>query len=173
MDNNMVHCLRFPLVLALLLTGLSTTPALAFAAPKTVAVVFRMPTTRDDDVRIAVFTFQFHQAYSGRPAKLPYYFLCGGFSGKYPYDPDRAILGHFTGSNPPVYGISRALEFTNPAVGCKINLVKWISPTVVHVNAEMFPVDGTQIDFATGYTYYLSLKDGIWIVTKHTIVWIE
>ena len=156
-------------VFAMLSIFLAPAALAAKAVPATAAT----RTAQEDNIRIAVFTFQFTQAYSGRPANCPYYFLCGGFVHKHPYNPRKTVLDHFAGFKPPVYGITEASHYSNPAVGCKIDLVKWISPTEVHVNAEMFPVDGAQIDFATGYNYTLILKNGGWTVTKHKMVWIQ
>jgi len=148
-------------------------PAHSSIAAKAAPAATSARVVQEDNIRIAVFTYQFKQPYSGRPDNLQYYFLCGGFFHKRPYDPRKTVLDHFVGFNPPVYGITEASHYSNPAVGCKIDLIKWVSPTEVHVNAEMFPVDGAQIDFASGYNYYLSLKNGSWIVTKHKMVWIQ
>ena len=59
-------------------------------------------TLQTDNVKIAVFTYQFNQPYSGRPSTLQYYFVCGGFFHKHPYDPDKYVMEHFKDFNPPV-----------------------------------------------------------------------
>lgn len=140
---------------------------------------------QSDNIRIAVFAYQMQQEYQDRPASLQAYFLCGGLNaneeGRSPrmyLDPSAAVLARFRWHTPPVRGIGEFGQFPGPtvgwsAVGCRVYKVTWVNHTEVEAAGEMFPLmQDEPVGDATGYTYFLSLRHGHWVVRRMRADWI-
>jgi len=133
----------------------------------------------EDDIREAVFRYQFTHNCWGRPEKV--YFLSVNDK-----DPSKAFMRRFRGHKPPVKPVSKCRIDKNLVPGrpktavidretgdrgliFKTEKIKWLNATKVAVEGGYY-ADGRG---ASGNTYTVEMKKGRWVVTKDDMKWIS
>ena len=122
----------------------------------------------EDRIRVAVFEYQIeHNA-------APVYFLSVGQAAG---DPSDEIMKHFEGHVPPVKPASQGTAGAGASMNDMLTgdtgvlltaaAVKWISNTEVEVEGGYFE----NAKAASGDTYHVVLRDGLWVVDKDAVDW--
>lgn len=136
--------------------------------------------SKEDDIREAVFRYQFAHNCWGHTEKV--YFL--SLTGR--KDPSPRFMKRFSRSSPPVKPVSRSKIDSNLVPGrprtavidkdtgdCglifSVDKIKWISKSEVEVTGGYY-ADGLA---ASGNTYRVVFEKGRWTVTKDTLNWIS
>lgn len=131
---------------------------------------------QDDDIREAVFRYQFDHTASGQQKTAKVYFLGVGEKAT---DPSDEFMKRFADHKPPVRKASashfvrgkglldkktgeRGLAFRN-------TLIKWISDTEVEVSGGYYETELS----SSGNTYTVQKENGKWKVTKSKVNWIS
>jgi hypothetical protein len=131
---------------------------------------------QDDDIREAVFRYQFDHNASGQQKTAKVYFLGVGEKAT---DPSDDFMKRFANHKPPVRKASashfvrgkglldkktgeRGLAFRN-------TLIKWISDTEVEVSGGYYEAELS----SSGNTYTVQKENGKWKVTKSKMNWIS
>jgi hypothetical protein len=162
-------CLLLSLVV---LSGCSrpTQPSTPEDAPRTAS--------REDDVRAAVFRYQFTHNASGVGSLATYYFLAFGDFGSW-IDPPPSFVARFAEHVPRVEPVSRAsvsvtggvrhLETGSYGVIFRITTLRWIGDTVAEVEGGYY-FSGVS---ASGSTYRVERVADTWVVMRETPRWIS
>jgi hypothetical protein len=128
----------------------------------------------EDDVREAVFRYQFKHNASGAQQNVDYYFLDLGPEGPIP-----EFMARFEAHSPEVLPVSEATA--SPAKGVshkddgghglifKVGEIQWIDKNTVDVEGGYYEAGLS----ASGNIYRVERKSGKWIVTKDTMHWIS
>lgn len=140
----------------------------ARAAPETRAV-------QEDNIREAVFRHQFGNNASGQKQGAKVYFLSLGWK----TDPSDEFMARFAGNTPPVKKVSEADSSAMKGVHDKktgesglifnVGKITWKSDTEATANGGYYKAGLS----ASGNTYTLEKKDGVWTVTKDVMNWIS
>ncbi|RMG51792.1 MAG: hypothetical protein D6723_10040 [Acidobacteria bacterium] len=132
----------------------------------------------EDDIREAVFRYQFQHNHSGLQQQADAYCLSFGRPGAY-QDPPDAFLKRFRDHVPPVRRASQC-EISPPhgvidkATGGK-GLIFWIA-TIRWVNDEEVEVEGGYYEAGTsasGNLYRVVREHGRWVVKQDKLLWIS
>lgn len=129
----------------------------------------------EDDVREAVFLFQFDHNASGLQQNAKVYFLSLGGGDR---DPSDEFMERFRGLKPPVKKVS---ECTASVTGVKdketgehglifrVTSIKWVSDSEVEVEGGYHEAS----ESASGNTYLLLREGERWFVKEHRMNWIK
>jgi hypothetical protein len=126
-----------------------------------------------DDIREAVFRYQFEHYAAGRQRRVKVYFLSFGDD----KEPDDTFLARFKDHKPPVKKRSQSkggFEVTDKETG-KRGLI-FSAVTIKVVDANKVQVDGGSYEgvrSASGNVFTVERKDGKWLVTKDQRLWIS
>jgi len=134
---------------------------------------------QEDAVREAVFRYQFTNNAAHGPATAEkmietYYLSIGEKDG----DPSVALMKRFAGHKPSVRKVSECstakMRVTDKQTGklgliFRVRSIKWISDTEAEVKGGYYE-DGRS---ASGNTYRVRRKGGIWQITKDKMDWIS
>ncbi len=127
----------------------------------------------EDDIREAVFCYQFEHNASAIQQKADYYFLALGDG----QDPSPELMARFKGHSPPVLPGSLAINspdgVTHKSLGGKglffnVDDIHWTSENAAKVTGGYFEAGLS----ASGNTYRVKRRNGEWVVTKDTMNWI-
>jgi len=126
-----------------------------------------------DDIREAVFRYEFENNASGQKRNAKVYFLSLGKD----KEPDDAFIARFKGHKPPVKKRSQSsgeLEVFDKETGERGLIFSAVMIKVV--DANKVKVDGGYYEAelsASGDVYTVERKDGKWIVTDDRMLWIS
>jgi hypothetical protein len=128
----------------------------------------------EDDIREAVFSYQFLHNASGRQQNAKVYFLSLHEGGK---DPSDEFMKRFAGHTPEVKKVSQCTEDDDirdmqtgaPGIVFRVTGIRWITAQRVEVFGGYF--EGYLS--SSGNTYYVEKKDGKWIVVQDNGRWIS
>ncbi|UCF81674.1 MAG: hypothetical protein JSV08_04475 [Acidobacteriota bacterium] len=128
----------------------------------------------EDDIREAVFGYQFEHNASGIQQTADVY--CLSIDGK---DPADAFMKRFEDNWPPVKKASRCMEDAVAGAGDKkagergllfgVGELRWITDTEVEVEGGYYEGDLS----SSGNTYHVVKEDCHWVVTKDVMRWIS
>ncbi len=157
---------------------------LAACAGRVSSVPVVSPTTlprsaQEDDIREAVFRYQFEHNASGTQQTAQFYCLSLGEYSK-DIDPDDGLMQRFQGHKPAVKKVSQCI--CSPEVGVKdkeigqsgglvfrVTSIRWISNTEVEVEGGYYE-GGLS---ASGNVYQVVRKGNQWVVTDDKMRWIS
>jgi hypothetical protein len=136
--------------------------------------------SREDQVREAVFRYQFTHNASGQKDRAPVYFLSLDSEGeKEPRDPSPALMARFAQHKPRVEPRSHAkVSFDKGVVHRETGesgLVFRVT-AITFVGADAAVVEGGYYEAnmsSSGNTYRVERKGGVWVVTDDKMVWIS
>jgi hypothetical protein len=131
---------------------------------------------QEDDIREAVFRYQFDHNASAQQKTAKVFFL--GVEGK-AGDPSDAFMKRFADHKPPVRKASAShfvkgkgiLDKTTGEQGLAFSVtsIKWISDTEVQAKGGYYEAE----ESSSGNTYTLKKENGKWKVTKNKMNWIS
>jgi hypothetical protein len=134
--------------------------------------------TVDDQVREAVFRYQFTHNASGMKERAPVYFLSLGEVGA-DQNPSAALMARFANHQPRVEPMSRASitlergvrhrDTDERGLAFRVTSMKWVSADVVEVEGGYY--EGSLS--SSGNTYRVERTGGAWVVTGDTMHWIS
>jgi hypothetical protein len=129
-----------------------------------------------DDIREAVFRWQFHHNASGQQKKAQVYFLQVGENGD---DPTDEFIKRFADHKPPVRKRSASSEDHGRGVRDKqtgerglifrVSKIEWRTDAEVEVKGGYYEANLS----ASGNTYTVKKQDGKWKVTNDKMDWIS
>ncbi|HYW69554.1 MAG TPA: hypothetical protein VE961_00880 [Pyrinomonadaceae bacterium] len=127
----------------------------------------------EDDIREAVFRFQFTHNNSGQQQNANFYFLSVGKD----KDPDDAFMRRFDQNSPPVKKRSQAVgngevfdkDSGKRGVIFRIARIEQVTEDQALVDGGYFEADLS----ASGNTYTVERQDHKWMVTKAQMHWIS
>jgi hypothetical protein len=132
--------------------------------------------SQTDDIREAVFLWQFEHNASGQQTNAQVYFLEVGEKGG---DPGDEFMKRFTGHKPPVRKVSACSASADQGVLDKktgekglifrVTSIKWKSDTSVDVSGGYYEAG----ESASGNTYTAKKEKGKWQVTNNKMHWIS
>jgi hypothetical protein len=165
-----------PLILLALIVSACAGPILSVP---TVSPTALPQSAQENDIREAVFRYQFEHNTSGAQQTARFYCLSLGEYSK-ELDPDDELMQRFQGHKPAVKKISQCV--CSPEAGVKdketgqlgglvfrATSIKWISDTEVEVKGGYYE-GGLS---SSGNVYQVVQKEGQWIVTKDQMQWIS
>lgn len=132
----------------------------------------------EEDVREAVFRWQFENNASGLQQAAQVYFLALGSGDQYD-DPSTELLERFAENDPPVRPVS--LSTADPGAGVvdvetgdiglifRIATISWTSDTAADVTGGYYEAGLS----ASGNTYTVEFVDGEWTVVDDVMHWIS
>lgn len=134
----------------------------------------------EDDIREAVFRYQFHDGRSGQQEKLMVYCLSmGDLSAGHESDPSDAFIYRFRHHRPPVRKQSECtMDVLQGVKDARIGLpgllfyvanIRWLSNSKAEVTGGYYS-DGLS---ASGNTYTVVQRHGAWTVTHDKLNWIS
>ena len=132
--------------------------------------------SQEDDIREAVFRYQFDHNASGQQKSAKVYFLGVGEKAT---DPSDEFMKRFVDHKPPVRKAS-ASHFVRgkgmldkktgeSGLAFRAQSIKWISDTEVEVSGGYYEAELS----SSGNTYTVKKESGKWKVTKNTMSWIS
>ncbi len=157
---------------------------LAACAGRVSSVPVVSPTTlprsaQEDDIREAVFRYQFEHNASGAQQTAQFYCLSLGEYSK-DIDPDDGLMQRFQGHKPTVKKVSQCVygfevgvkdKETGQSGGLvfRVTSIRWISDTKVEAEGRYY--EGNMS--SSGNVYQVVQKGGRWIVTEDQMQWIS
>ena len=132
---------------------------------------------QEDNIKEAVFRYQFVHNASGLQQKAGVYFLSLWGVGEDGKDPSDDFMRRFAGHTPPVKKFSRASfedglkdeETGARGLIFRVTVIKWITGSRVEVGGGYY--EG-QVS-SSGNTYYVEKRDGKWVVVRDKMYWIS
>jgi hypothetical protein len=132
--------------------------------------------SQEDDIREAVFRYQFEHNASGQQKTAKVFFI--GVEGN-AGDPSDMLLKRFADNKPPVRKASASHFVKGKGIVDKqtgelglafsVTSIKWISDTEVQANGGYYEAE----ESSSGNTYTLQKENGKWKVTKSKMNWIS
>ncbi len=132
------------------------------------------PSAAENDIREAVFRYQFKHNKSGGQQSVDYYFLDLGPEGATP-----EFMARFDGHSPTVLPVSKATASPSEGVShkdhggrgliLKVGAIQWIDERTVDVEGGYYEAGLS----ASGNTYRVEWTSGKWTVTNDTMHWIS
>ena len=132
-----------------------------------------------DEIREATFRYLFRKNASSLKEKAQVYFLTlGELAQTQSHDPDDAFMRRFLDNKPRVSKRSKSIEspegvkdMTTGETGLVFNVgaIEWISDEEVQVSGGYFEAGLS----ASGNTYHLIKKKGVWVVSTEKMHWIS
>jgi hypothetical protein len=133
----------------------------------------------DDQVREAVFRYQFTHNASSQKDRAPVYFLALDDERDKPRDPSPALMARFAQHKPRVEPRSHAdVSFDKGVIDRDTGergLVFRVT-SISFVSADVAVVEGGYYEAnlsSSGNTYRVERKDGVWVVTEDKMQWIS
>jgi hypothetical protein len=134
---------------------------------------FELTAAEQDDIREAVFRYQFEHNASGQKQNAKVYFLSLGKD----KEPGDAFIARFKDHKPPVKKLSQAqktFEVIDKETGERGLIFRAV--TIKVIDANKVQVDGGYYEgglSSSGNVYTVERKEGKWIVTKDQMLWIS
>lgn len=133
----------------------------------------------DDQVREALFRYLFEHNESGSKDSAKVYFLAIVDEGGKQRDPSREFLARFAGHRPRVEPVSRMAsngtfegvrhrETGDRGLLFHVGAITRMGDDAVEVEGGYYEANLS----ASGGTYLVERKDGVWVVTKPKMIWI-
>lgn len=112
---------------------------------------------QEDDIREAVFRYQFDHNASGQQKRAQFYYLAVG---KKQADPTDEFMKRFADHHPPVRKVSEWKPKGRPGLVFRVSSIKWISDTKVEAEGGYY--EG--LLSSSGNTYIVVKRQGKWKV---------
>jgi len=132
--------------------------------------------SQEDDIREAVFRYQFEHNASAQQTNSKVYFL--GVAGK-SGDPSEELIKRLAGHKPPVRKASASHYVKGKGILDKktgeqglafsINSIKWVSDSEVEADGGYYEAEKS----SSANVYTLKKQNGKWHVTKNKLKWIS